>query len=105
MRAATGSGVVMPGLVPGIHVFGPCREQDVDGRGKARHGETGGGRTQPGFRLSPSGPMAPRAFAIAIVAVYLAGFLSQVLLAKPLTVRFGLWPFVAGQAALLWVWL
>jgi len=56
------------------------------------------------FAVSPSGPMAPRAFAIAIVAVYLAGFLSQVLLAEPLTVRFGLWPFVAVQAALLWMW-
>ena len=59
---------------------------------------------QPRFAFSPSGPMAPRAFAIAIVAVYLAGFLSQVLLAEPLTVRFGLWPFVAVQAALLWMW-
>jgi hypothetical protein len=48
--------------------------------------------------------MAPRAFAVAIVAVYLAGFLSQVLLAEPLTVRFGLWPFVAVQATLLWMW-
>ena len=48
--------------------------------------------------------MAPRAFALAIVAVYLAGFLSQVLLAEPLTLRFGLWPFLAAQAALLWVW-
>lgn len=59
---------------------------------------------QPRFAFSPGGPMAPRAFAIAIVAVYLAGFLSQVLLAEPLTVRFGLWPFVAVQAALLWMW-
>jgi uncharacterized membrane protein YhaH (DUF805 family) len=59
---------------------------------------------QPRFAFSPGGPMAPRAFAIAIVAVYLAGFLSQVLLAEPLTVRFGLWPFVTVQAALLWMW-
>jgi len=94
----------MPGLVPGIHVFRPCREQDVDGRDKPGHDETDGARMQPGFSLSPSGPMAPRAFAIAILAVYLAGFLSQVLLAEPLTVRFGLWPFVAVQAALLWMW-
>jgi uncharacterized membrane protein YhaH (DUF805 family) len=56
------------------------------------------------FAFSPGGRMAPRAFAAAIVAVYLAGFLSQVLLAEPLTARFGLWPFVAVQAALLWAW-
>ena len=59
---------------------------------------------QPRFAFLPGGRMAPRAFAIAIVAVYLAGFLSQVLLAEPLTGRFGLWPFLAAQAALLWVW-
>ena len=59
---------------------------------------------QPRFAFLPGGRMAPRAFALAIVAVYLAGFLSQVLLAEPLTLRFGLWPFLAAQAALLWVW-
>src|SRR5436305_8434089 len=61
-------------------------------------------RMQPYFAVSPGRPMSPRAFAIAILAVYLAGFLSQVLLAEPLTARFGLWPFVAVQAALLWMW-
>lgn len=59
---------------------------------------------QPRFAFLPGGRMAPRAFVLAIVAVYLAGFLSQVLLAEPLTGRFGLWPFLAVQAALLWVW-
>jgi hypothetical protein len=28
---------VMPGLVPGIHVFGPVSKQDVDGRDKPGH--------------------------------------------------------------------
>jgi len=59
---------------------------------------------QSRFAFSPGGPIGPRAFAVAIVAVYLAGFLSQVLLAEPVTAGFGLWPFVAVQAALLWVW-
>src|SRR4051794_20277680 len=61
-------------------------------------------RMQPRFAFLPSGRIAPRAFAVAIFAVYLAGFLSQVLLAEALTWRFGLWPFLAVQAALLWVW-
>jgi hypothetical protein len=31
--------VVMPGLVPGIHVFLPSRRKDVDGRVKPGHDE------------------------------------------------------------------
>jgi hypothetical protein len=34
-------GVVMPGLVPGIHVFDALTRQDVDGRDKPGHDETG----------------------------------------------------------------
>ena len=30
---------VMPGLVPGIHVFGASRKKDVDGRVKPGHDE------------------------------------------------------------------
>jgi hypothetical protein len=30
---------VMPGLVPGIHVFPAFRKQDVDGRNKSGHDE------------------------------------------------------------------
>jgi hypothetical protein len=29
----------MPGLVPGIHVFAPISEEDVDGRDKPGHDE------------------------------------------------------------------
>jgi hypothetical protein len=32
----------MPGLVPGIHVFGPTKAEDVDGRDKPGHDEEGG---------------------------------------------------------------
>jgi hydroxymethylglutaryl-CoA lyase len=31
--------LVMPGLVPGIHVFLRCRKQNVDGRDKPGHDE------------------------------------------------------------------
>ncbi len=34
------SNAVMPGLVPGIHVFQPVRKQDVDGRDKPGHDAT-----------------------------------------------------------------
>jgi hypothetical protein len=33
--------IVMPGLVPGIHVFPSARHQDVDGRDKPGHDEEG----------------------------------------------------------------
>jgi hypothetical protein len=29
----------MPGLVPGIHVFGPANKKDVDGRDEPGHDE------------------------------------------------------------------
>jgi hypothetical protein len=40
MKSGTFGGLVMPGLVPGIHVFTPL-EQDVDGRDKPGHDGTG----------------------------------------------------------------
>ncbi|MEH2524967.1 hypothetical protein V1288_002876 [Bradyrhizobium sp. AZCC 2176] len=42
-RAATATTPVMPGLVPGIHVFFALnwKKQDVDGRVKPGHDETG----------------------------------------------------------------
>src|SRR5262249_6198668 len=56
------------------------------------------------FPLSPFGRASPRAFAVAIGIVYLAGFASQVLLAAAVTTRAGLAPFVLVQSILLWVW-
>ena len=64
-----------------------------------------GGMDLPALLLSRSGRLAPRPFAIAIVLVYLASFLSQGLLAAPVTGRVGLWPFAGLQAALVWIWL
>ena len=59
----------------------------------------------PGTFLSPSGQLAPRPFAIAIILVYLAGFASQMLLSQPVIGRAFVWPFVAAQAVLIWLWI
>jgi len=32
--------LVMPGLVPGIHVFAPASKEDVDGRDRPGHDES-----------------------------------------------------------------
>jgi hypothetical protein len=37
----------MPGLVPGIHVFDVSTKQDVDGRDKPGHDETGSSTGRP----------------------------------------------------------
>jgi hypothetical protein len=44
------SHLVMPGLVPGIHVFDPAGKKDVDGRVKPGHDE---GREHGSLDLSP----------------------------------------------------
>ena len=54
--------------------------------------------------LSSSGRVAPRTFTIAILLVYVAGFLSQILLGAPVIARSGLWPFALTQGLLTWVW-
>jgi hypothetical protein len=48
--------------------------------------------------------LAPRPFAIAVIVLYAAIFASQMLLASPVTARGGVWPFVAAQALLIWLW-
>jgi hypothetical protein len=37
MKSGTFGWLVMPGLVPGIHVFVPSSKKDVDGRDKPGH--------------------------------------------------------------------
>jgi hypothetical protein len=59
---------------------------------------------------SPSIPwarfrLAPRPFAVAALAVYLLSFVSQALLAPPLTARTGPLPFALAQALLIAAWL
>jgi uncharacterized membrane protein YhaH (DUF805 family) len=59
-----------------------------------------------GLRLlfSPSGRLGPRAFIIAIVLVYVAGGASQALTRPDVIKSAGLWPFLATQIALIWIW-
>jgi uncharacterized membrane protein YhaH (DUF805 family) len=54
--------------------------------------------------LSPQGRLAPRAFTIAVIGLYIAVFCSQALLGGGVTGAFGFWPFMLVQAALAWVW-
>ena len=54
--------------------------------------------------LSAAGRIAPRPFALGAVAVYVGSFLSQFLLAAPITARASVVPFLAVQVALAWMW-
>ena len=54
--------------------------------------------------LPAHGRIAPRPFAVGVVAVYALSFLSQVLMSPPVTVRFGVLPFAILQALLTWAW-
>jgi uncharacterized membrane protein YhaH (DUF805 family) len=51
------------------------------------------------------GSLAPKPFAIGVLAVYAAGVASQLLLSGEVMARAGLWPFIIMQAALIWAWL
>lgn len=57
-----------------------------------------------GFLISPKGRLAPQPFALAAIAVYLLGLASHLLTTPDVIARAGLWPFVAAQAVLIWVW-
>ena len=54
--------------------------------------------------FSASGRIAPKPFALGVVGVYLASFLSQFLLAAPITARASVVPFLAVQIAIAWAW-
>lgn len=60
----------------------------------------------PSGALAPklASRLAPKPFVIAVLAVYLAGFLSQMLLSPLVTMRFGLWPFTFVQVGLIFAW-
>ena len=49
--------------------------------------------------------LARRPFALAVVAVYLVSFASQMLLSAPVTTRLSVVPFVLAQIALIWLWI
>jgi uncharacterized membrane protein YhaH (DUF805 family) len=56
------------------------------------------------FLLSPSGRLKPQPFMYGAVGVYLFGVASHLLTTPDVIRHGGLWPFVAAQILLLWVW-
>ncbi len=54
--------------------------------------------------FSPSGRLSPQLFIVLVVLVYLAGVASHALTVPDVIMRAGLWPFVAAQALLIWIW-
>lgn len=56
------------------------------------------------FFFSSSGRVPPQAFAFAAILVYAAGALSHLLTTPDVISRAGLWPFVAAQVLLIWIW-
>jgi uncharacterized membrane protein YhaH (DUF805 family) len=55
--------------------------------------------------LSKNVRLARGPFTLAVIAVYLASFASQVLLSPPVTARAGVALFVVVQIALIWFWI
>jgi uncharacterized membrane protein YhaH (DUF805 family) len=56
------------------------------------------------FLLSPSGRLRPQPFIYGVAAVYVLGATSHSLTTPDVIARAGLWPFVAAQIVLIWVW-
>jgi uncharacterized membrane protein YhaH (DUF805 family) len=54
--------------------------------------------------FSPTGRLSPRPFIVAAVLVYLAGMASHLLTTPDVVGRAGLWPFLAAQIVLIWIW-
>jgi uncharacterized membrane protein YhaH (DUF805 family) len=54
--------------------------------------------------ISSAGRISRGTFTLAIVAVYVSSFLSQLLLVEPVLHRLGPWPFALAQAVLIWAW-
>ena len=59
----------------------------------------------PSSLLSQNGRLARGPFVLAVIAVYLASFVSQMLLSAPVTAQVGVAPFVLVQVALIWLWI
>lgn len=54
--------------------------------------------------FSPSGRLSPQIFIVLIGLVYVAGAVSHALTVPDVIMRAGLWPFIAAQALLIWIW-
>jgi uncharacterized membrane protein YhaH (DUF805 family) len=57
-----------------------------------------------GFLFSPGGRLKPQPFIYGAVAIYIAGAASHFLTSPDVITRGGLWPFLAAQMLLLWLW-
>lgn len=56
------------------------------------------------FFFSSEGRLAPQPFLIGAIAVYALGLASHLLTTPAALTRAGLWPFVAAQFVLVWLW-
>ena len=54
--------------------------------------------------FSPAGRLPPQTFILFAVFLYLAGAASHLLTMPDVIARAGLWPFIAAQALLIWIW-
>ena len=57
-----------------------------------------------GSFLTLRGRLKPQPFIYGAAAIYLLGVLSQWLTVPDVLIRAGLWPFIAVQAVLIWIW-
>jgi hypothetical protein len=57
-----------------------------------------------GSFLTPHGWLKPQPFIYGAAAIYLLGVLSQWLTVPDVLARAGLWPFIAAQLILIWLW-
>jgi uncharacterized membrane protein YhaH (DUF805 family) len=57
-----------------------------------------------GYSLSPNGRLKPQPFVYGAAAIYLFGTASHLLTTPAVMARGGLWPFVAVQLVLMWLW-
>jgi len=55
--------------------------------------------------ISQNGRLARGPFTLAVIAVYVASFASQVLLSAPVTAEVSVVPFALVQVALIWLWI
>jgi uncharacterized membrane protein YhaH (DUF805 family) len=56
------------------------------------------------FLFSPNGRLKPQPFIYGAAGVYLFGVVSHLLTTPDVVRNGGLWPFIAAQALLLWIW-
>jgi hypothetical protein len=54
--------------------------------------------------FAPAGRLSSRPFIVAAIVVYLAGIASHWLTTPGVVARAGLWPFLAAQIVLIWIW-